>query len=106
MNRTHSTEYAHYLQFFAIWDLFDKVAETQFSESSHTTKGAKESWLNGYKVCFLSSLGSIFLLKSPLLIKTLLDDLREKASELLTTEWLVNEDVAAQIGMYRILSSN
>lgn len=56
VDRTHSTEYAHYLQFFAIWDLFDKVAETQFSESSHTTKGAKENWLNTYKVNLLISL--------------------------------------------------
>ncbi|KAI5120989.1 hypothetical protein M0805_000450 [Coniferiporia weirii] len=68
----HSTEFVHYLQFFAIWDLFERISEVQLDEASRTTKGAKESWLNGYKI--------------------LLDETREKIVELLTTEWLVNEE--------------
>ncbi|THH10924.1 hypothetical protein EW145_g992 [Phellinidium pouzarii] len=70
--RTHSAEYVHYLQFFTIWESFDRIAEAQLDESSCTTKGAKESWLNGYKA--------------------LLDDTRGKILDLLTTEWLVNEE--------------
>ena len=73
--REHSGEFLHYLQFFAIWDLFDRIAEYQLAEGACTTKGAREDWLKGFK--------------------TLVDELREKIIQLLTTEWLVNEEEAA-----------
>ncbi|KAH8111554.1 107-domain-containing protein [Phellopilus nigrolimitatus] len=74
--RTHGAEYVHYLQFFAVWDLFDRIVEAQLGESACTTKGARENWLAGYK--------------------TLLDETRERVVELLTTEWLVNEEEATR----------
>ncbi|KAL5501221.1 NUP84 [Sanghuangporus vaninii] len=75
-SRSQSTEYMHYLQFFGIWELFDSVAEAQTVERSLTTKGAKEKWLDAYS--------------------KLLDDIRERIIELLTTEWLVNEEEVAR----------
>lgn len=49
-SRMQSAEYVHYLQFFAIWDLFDRISQVQLAESEATTKGAKENWLNNYAV--------------------------------------------------------
>ncbi len=46
----HSAEFLHYVQFFTIWDLMDRVAESQAQESTYTTKGAKATWLNSFKV--------------------------------------------------------
>ncbi|EJC99448.1 uncharacterized protein FOMMEDRAFT_148674 [Fomitiporia mediterranea MF3/22] len=71
-SRMHSTEYLHYFQFFAIWDLFDRIAELQEAESGCSTRGAKEAWLASYS--------------------GLLDNIREQIVELLKTEWLVNEE--------------
>lgn len=75
-DREHGGEFLHYLQFFAVWDLFERITEYQLAESGCTTKGAREDWVKGYK--------------------SLLDELRGKIVELLTTEWLVNEEEAAK----------
>ena len=50
--RAQRVEYAHYLQFFGIWDMFGALADMQMREGEATTKGARESWLKGYKGCF------------------------------------------------------
>lgn len=67
----HSAEFFHYLQFFTIWDLLDRVAESQAQESIYTTKGAKATWLNSFK--------------------GLLNEAREKILALLTHDWLIDE---------------
>ena len=48
--RAQRVEYAHYLQFFNIWEMFGGLAEMQLREGDATTKGARENWLKGYKV--------------------------------------------------------
>lgn len=48
--RVERVEFAHYLQFFAIWDALERVSACQASESSYTTKGAKANWLGELKV--------------------------------------------------------
>ncbi|TDL18237.1 hypothetical protein BD410DRAFT_775281 [Rickenella mellea] len=74
-SREHSTEYYHYLQFFEIWDVLERIAESQATEGTYTTKGAKNTWLGGFKV--------------------LVDEAREKIVELLTTEWLAGDEEVA-----------
>ena len=51
--RMNSIEFMHYLQFFEIWDLFMVVREEQRKEAEQTTRGKKEEWIEGYKVCLL-----------------------------------------------------
>ena len=49
--RAQRVEYAHYLQFFGIWEMFSALADMQMREGEATTKGARENWLKGFKVC-------------------------------------------------------
>lgn len=50
----HRAEYSHYLQFFAVWEMFSSLADLQLREGDATTKGARETWLKNYKVCALT----------------------------------------------------
>lgn len=46
-----ATEYMHYRQFFAIWELFDRVLEVEAAEiQGGMTKDTRMAWLNDYKV--------------------------------------------------------
>lgn len=67
-----STEYIHYRQLIHVWDIFDRIAEVVDVEvADEWTKGAKITWLNEYEA--------------------LLDEVFEKVTKLLTTEWLVSD---------------
>ncbi|KAJ3474231.1 hypothetical protein NLI96_g12576 [Meripilus lineatus] len=64
-------EYMHYKQFFIVWEAVERVIQSQSVEVSHIDKESRLAWLEDYR--------------------TLVDQAREQAVKLLTTEWLVSD---------------